>query len=415
MSLAPLTTLNHGVMLLAPRIRQARASPTAEISNAVRRLRGTGRTVINLGEGELDFDTPDHVQSAGIEAIRSGNTKYTPVSGTQEIRQAIIQKFQSENGLHFEATEVIAGTGAKQIIFSAFQATVSQGDEVILPAPYWVSYPDMVRLADGTPVVIGCDENASWKLRPEQLAAAITPRTRWVVLNSPNNPTGAIYSRQELAALAEVLVDNPHVLILSDDIYEHIRYDGDFATIAAVEPRLAERTLTVNGVSKAYSMTGWRLGYAGGPAWLISAIDMLHSQSTSNPSSISQAATICALQHGTQFLTEWIAELKARRDLAAKILNTATGLRTGLPEGAFYLFVNCNATLGRQTPDGTIIDDDLYFAKYLLESVGVGTVHGSAFGAPGYIRVAYAIDRDILKNACNKIVEACAALGNRSA
>lgn len=410
LSLAPPTTKDDGGTFLAPRLRHTQASPTAEISNAVRRLRAEGRIVINLGEGELDFDTPRHVQDAGIEAIRSGHTKYTSVSGTQELKRAIVHKFHVENDLHFELTDVIAGSGAKQIIFSAFQATVSQGDEVILPAPYWVSYPDMVTLADGKPVVISCDEDGGWKLRPEQLAAAITPRTRWVVLNSPSNPTGAIYSRQELAALAEVLVAHPHVLILSDDIYEHIRYHGAFVTIAAVDPRLKDRTLTVNGVSKAYSMTGWRLGYAGGPAWLISAIDMLHSQSTSNPCSISQAATVCALQHGTQFLTDWIAELKARRDLAAKIVNTAVGLRTGLPDGAFYLFVDCKGALSKKTPEGIIIGSDFDFARYLLNSAGVGTLHGSAFGAPGYIRIAYAIDRNILENACNQIVETCASL-----
>lgn len=410
MSQTSLTPHDHEGAFLAPRLRQAKPSPTSEISNAVRRLRAAGRTVINLGEGELDFSTPVHVQDAGVKAIRSGVTKYTPVSGTDELKRAIVEKFRTENDLHFEATEVIAGAGAKQIIFSAFMATLSQGDEVILPAPYWVSYPDMVRLADGSPVVITCDENAAWKLGPQQLAAAISPRSRWLVLNSPSNPTGAIYSRQELAALAEVLVAHPHILVLSDDIYEHIRYDCEFATIAAVEPDLKNRTLTVNGVSKAYSMTGWRLGYAGGPAWLISAIDMLHSQSTSNPSSISQAATVCALQRGTSFLSEWIVELRARRDLAAKIINTASGLRTGVPDGAFYLFVNCSGTLGTRTPDGGIIGSDLDFASYLLNSIGVGTVPGSAFGTPGYIRIAYAIDRDTLESACNRIVEACGNL-----
>jgi aspartate aminotransferase len=395
---------------LAPRVRHAKPSPTAEISNAVRRLQSTGRAVINLGEGELDFETPRHIQDAGIDAIRAGQTKYTPVSGTAALKQAIIGKFRNENGLKFEPGEVIAGAGAKQIIFSAFLATVCEGDEVVLPAPYWVSYPDMVRLADGTPVVLNCDENSGWKVRPEQLAAAITPRTRWVVLNSPSNPTGAIYSARELRELADVLLTHPHVLVLSDDIYEHIRYAGDFATIAAVEPRLKERVLTVNGVSKAYSMTGWRLGYAGGPKWLIAAIDMLHSQSTSNPSSISQAATICALETGTQFLEEWIAELRARRDLAAGILNAAQGLRTAVPEGAFYLFVNCTGTFGKKMTDGKVIGTDLDFANYLLDSVGVGTVHGSAFGTPGYIRVAYAIDREILEKACRMIVEACGNL-----
>jgi aspartate aminotransferase len=391
-------------------MRQARVSPTAEISSAVRRLQSAGRPVINLGEGELDFETPGHIQDAGIDAILHGQTKYTPVSGTPALKRAIVEKFQSENQLHFHPDEVIAGTGAKQIIFSAFLATVSQGSEVLLPAPYWVSYPDMVRLAEGTPVVVSCDENAGWKLRPEQLAAAITPQTRWVVLNSPGNPTGAIYSRNELAALSDVLLAHSHVLVLSDDIYEHLRYSGDFATIAAVEPRLKERVLTVNGVSKAYSMTGWRLGYAGGPKWLISAIDTLHSQSTSNPSSISQAATVRALQTGTPFLSDWLSELKARRDEAVKILSTAKWLRTNVPNGAFYLFVDCKRTLGRKRPDGSAISSDLDFANYLLNSVGVATVHGTAFGTPGYIRIAYAIDRGALAAACGNIVQACERL-----
>ena len=395
---------------LAPRLQQVRPSPTAVISEKIRALRAAGRSVINLGEGELDFDTPHHVKAAGIRAIEAGDTKYTAVSGTPALKQAIIDKFRNENGLSFGPGEVIAGTGAKQIIFNAFLASVAQGDEVIVPAPYWVSYPDMVRLAEGTPVVVACEENARWKLRPEVLAAAITPRTRWLVLNSPNNPTGAIYSRGELAALAEVLLAHDHVLVMADDIYEHMRYGGDFATIAQVEPRLRERTLTVNGVSKAYSMTGWRIGYAAGPSWLIAAIDTLHSQSTSNPSSISQAAAVEALKGGTAFMADWIAELTARRDHAVAAINHARGLRCTAPEGAFYLFVNCAGTFGRRAPDGRTIDDDLGFANYLLDSVGVGTVHGAAFGAPGYIRIAYAVDRDVLADACSRIVNACAAL-----
>jgi len=399
-----------GQAFLAPRIRQAKPSPTAAISDKIRTLRGAGRSVINLGEGELDFDTPLHVKEAGIQAIRNGDTKYTAVSGTRALKQAIIEKFRKENALSFMPEEIIAGAGAKQIIFNAFLATVSQHDEVILPAPYWVSYPEMVRLAEGTPRIVACEENAGWKLRPEELAAAITPRTRWLVLNSPSNPTGAIYSQQELASLAEVLLAHEHVLVMSDDIYEHLRYSGDFVTIAAVEARLRDRTLTVNGVSKAYSMTGWRIGYAAGPSWLVSAIDTLHSQSTSNPSSISQAATVCALQGGTEFMAEWIAELKMRRDLAAKAVNSAKGLRTGIPDGAFYLFANCIGTIGCRTPDDKTIRDDLDFANYLLDSVGVGTVHGSAFGTPGYIRIAYAVDRDVLVDACARIVKACNAL-----
>jgi aspartate aminotransferase len=366
--------------------------------------------VINLGEGELDFDTPRHVKAAGIQAIQDGDTKYTAVSGTQALKQAIIDKFRNENGLSFGHKGVIAGAGAKQIIFNAFLASVALGDEVIVPAPYWVSYPDMIRLAEGTPMIVPCEENAGWKLRPEALEAAITSRTRWLVLNSPNNPTGAIYSRRELAALAEVLLAHDDVLVLADDIYEHMRYGGDFATIAEVEPRLRERTLTVNGVSKAYSMTGWRIGYAAGPAWLIAAIDTLHSQSTSNPSSIGQAAAVGALKGGTDFMAEWIAELTARRDHAVTAINVAKGLRCTAPEGAFYLFVNCADTLGRLTPEGKRIDDDLGFATYLLESVGVGTVHGSAFGTPQHIRIAYAVDRDVLADACTRIIRACEAL-----
>jgi aspartate aminotransferase len=399
-----------GQMFLAPRIRRAKPSPTAAISDKIRTLREAGRSVINLGEGELDFDTPPHVKEAGVKAIRDGDTKYTAVAGTQALKQAIVEKFFNENALSFLPNEIIVGAGAKQIIFNAFLATVSRDDEVILPAPHWVSYPEMVRLADGTPRIIACEENAGWKLRPDALAAAITPRTRWLVLNSPSNPTGAIYSRQELALLAEVLLSHEHVLVMVDDIYEHIRYSGNFSTIAAIDPRLRDRTLTVNGVSKAYSMTGWRIGYAGGPLWLISAIDMLHSQSTSNPSSISQAAAVRALQGGTWFMADWLSELRMRRDLAAKAVNSAKGLRTGIPDGAFYLFVNCTGTIDRKTPDGRTIKDDVDFADYLLDSVGVGTVHGSAFGTPGYIRIAYAVDREVLKDACARIVKACDAL-----
>ena len=373
-------------------------------------MRATGRSVINLGEGELDFDTPVHIKDAGIAAIRDGDTKYTAVSGTAALKRAIVEKFRTENQLEYAQDEVIAGTGAKQIIFNAFQATVAQGDEVIVPAPYWVSYPDMIRLADGAPRFVACEENSQWKLRPEALAAAINPRTRWLVLNSPNNPTGAIYSTADLRTLADVLLDHPDVLVLADDIYEHMRYGGDFATIAQVEPRLHHRTLTVNGVSKAYSMTGWRLGYAGGPAWLISAISTLQSQSTSNPSSISQAATVRALTGGTAFMVEWMAELKARRDQTVAALNAAPGLRCTPPDGAFYVFANCVGTIGLRTPDGRRIENDLGLANYLLDSVGVGTVHGSAFGTPHHLRVAYAVERDVLADACNRLVQACSAL-----
>jgi aspartate aminotransferase len=395
---------------LAPRLARVRPSPTAAISDKVRALAAAGRSVINLGEGELDFDTPLHVREAGIEAIRAGETKYTAVAGTRVLKDAIIAKFRGENGLDYAADEVIAGTGAKQLIFNALLATVRDGDEVIVPAPYWVSYPDMVALADGIPRIVACEENAGWILRPEALAAAITPRTRWLLLNSPNNPTGAIYTRRELAALAEVLRPHDHVLVLADDIYEHVRYAGEFATIAQVEPRLRDRVLTVNGVSKAYSMTGWRLGYAAGPAWLVAAMETLQSQSTSNPSSISQAAAVCALRGGTGFMAQWIAELRARRDLVVSMLDLAPGLRCAAPAGAFYVFVNCAGVIGKRAPDGRAIADDLDLATWLLDSAGVGTVHGAAFGASPYLRIAYALERSVLGEACARIVDACRRL-----
>ena len=364
--------------------------------------------MINLGEGELDFDTPLHVKEAGIQAIRDGDTKYTAVSGTDALKNAIVEKFHKENGLSFALEEIIAGAGAKQIIFNAFQATVSQDDEVIIPAPYWVSYPEMVRLADGAPRIISSRECRSGRpgrtCRRDHTAHALAGS------KFSDNPTGAIYSRHELASLAEVLLAHEHVLVMSDDIYEHIRYSGDFVTIAAVEARLRNRTLTVNGVSKAYSMTGWRIGYAAGPSWLISAIDTLHSAEHVESSSISQAATVRALRSGREFITDWIAELRVRRDLAVKAINSAKGLRTGTPNGAFYLFVNCMGTIGCRTPDDKIIRDDLDLANYLLDSVGVGIVHGGAFGAPGYVRIAYAVDRDVLADACGRIINACNAL-----
>jgi aspartate aminotransferase len=399
-----------GSVHLAPRVRRIRPSPTAVISERLRELKAAGREVINLGEGELDFDTPAHVAEAGIAAIRRGDTKYTSVAGTSELKRAIAEKFLGENGLHFQPEEIIAGSGAKQLIFNALLATVREGDEVIVPAPYWVSYPDMVRLADGTPRIVACEENAGWKLRPEALAAAITPRTRWLLLNSPNNPTGAVYSATELEALAEVLLAHEHVLVLSDDIYEQIMYDGSFATLAQVAPRLRNRILTVNGVSKSYSMTGWRLGYAAGPTWLIEAIEKLQSQSTSNPSSISQAAAAEALRGDQSFLRTWIVELKGRRDEAINILNEAPQLRSRPPTGAFYIYVDCSAALGMKTPTGHDIETDADLAAYFVDAAGVGTVAGEAFGASPYLRIAYAVPKPTLRLACSRIVESCKLL-----
>ncbi len=397
--------------LLAPRLRRVRPSPTAAISDQVRALSAAGTDVINLGEGELDFDTPAHIKQAGIDAIVQGDTKYTAVAGTAALKHAIMTKFNRENRISYRPDEVIAGSGAKQLIFNALLATVSSGDQVIIPAPYWVSYPDMVALAEGEPRIVHCLESDGWKLQPEVLAAAITPKTRWVILNSPNNPTGAVYSADELHALAAVLLEHPQVLVMADDIYEQICFvPGIFATLAEVEPRLKERILTVNGVSKGYSMTGWRLGYAGGPAWLISAMQILQSQSTSNPSSISQAATVAALEQGNAFIADWIDILTHRRTLIMNCVNAIDGLSAETPPGAFYVFANCQGMSGKTTPSGDILRTDEDFAAYLLKSGHVATLQGSAFGAPGYLRIAYAIDDNRLQEACERITRACREL-----
>lgn len=396
---------------LAPRLRRVRPSPTAAISDQVRALSAAGVDMINLGEGELDFDTPAHIKQAGIDAIVQGDTKYTAVSGTAALKQAIIAKFSRENGLHYTLGEVIAGTGAKQLIFNALLATVAAGDRVIVPAPYWVSYPDMVALAEGDACIVPCAEEHGWKLQPADLTAAITPATRWLILNSPNNPTGAIYTRAELQALAAVLLDHPQVLIMADDIYEHLCHQPDaFATLAQVEPRLKDRILTVNGVSKGYSMTGWRLGFAGGPAWLIAAMQMLQSQSTSNPSSISQAATVAALEQGREFIGPWLDILHRRRRRIMACVATVDGLSAALPPGAFYVFANCAGLLGKITPAGNTLTSDGEVAAYLLETAHVATLQGSAFGVSPYLRLAYAIDDDRLELACERITEACRAL-----
>lgn len=395
--------------ILAPRMAKVRPSITAAVSDLARSLADSGRSIINLGEGELDFETPEHIKQVAIDAIRSGATRYTAVAGTAPLKQAIIEKFRSENGLSLTAAEVIAGTGAKQLIFNALLATVSEGDEVIVPSPYWVSYPDMVGLAGGTVKIVRCEENHGWKLRPEALEAAITPATKWLLLNSPGNPSGALYTRQELAALAEVLRRHEQVMILSDDIYEYIVFEGTFHTLAQVEPRLKGRVLTVNGVSKSFSMTGWRIGYAGGPDWLIQAMQTLQSQSTSNPSSISQAAAVGALQAKRHFLNAWIVTLRQRRDLAAATLEKA-GLRCTLPAGAFYLFVNCSELLGKTTSKGDLVDSDVALASFLIETTSVAVVPGIAFGMANHLRIAFGVETEQLRIACKRIVEACAQL-----
>lgn len=389
---------------LARRMQRVRPSPTATISDQVRALEAAGNTVINLGEGELDFATPANISYAGIAAIVQQQTKYTAVSGTSELKQAIANKFARDNQLSFNPQEIIAGSGAKHLIFNALLATLDAGQEVIIPAPYWVSYPDMVTLAEGEPVIVPCHEQQGWKLQPQDLAAALTPATRWVILNTPGNPTGAVYSAQELQALANVLSGHPQVLIMADDIYEPLRYDNTpFSTFAQVAPQLADRTLTINGVSKSHAMTGWRLGYAAGPAWLINAMQILQSQSTSNPSSISQAAAVVALQQPAKFLAEWIAVLDRRRQQVLETIAASNGLRASAPQGAFYIFANCTSLIGRSTPQGEVLADDKAVASWLLQDARVALLHGSAFGTPGYLRIAYAVEDGLLREACQRL------------
>lgn len=395
----------------ARRMQSVRPSPTAAISDQVRALEAAGKQVINLGEGELDFATPAHISYAGIAAIVQQQTKYTAVSGTAALKTAIAAKFARDNQLHYRPEEIIAGSGAKQLIFNAFLATLDAGQQVIIPAPYWVSYPDMVALADGEPVIVPCEEQHGWKLTPEKLAAALTPSTRWLILNSPGNPTGAIYSKQELSALAEILADYPQVLVMADDIYEPLRYDNTpFATFAEVAPQLASRTLTVNGVSKSHAMTGWRLGYAGGPQWLISAMQILQSQSTSNPSSISQAAAVAALNQPADFFADWLQTLDKRRQRVLAMIAATDGLSANTPEGAFYIFANCQQLIGRVTPEGETLESDKALANWLLAHTQVAVLHGSAFGTPGYLRIAYAVEDGLLESACQRIEKACGLL-----
>ncbi|WP_282757712.1 pyridoxal phosphate-dependent aminotransferase [Komagataeibacter saccharivorans] len=395
---------------LAPRMGMIGASPTAAISDTVRTLAASGVTVDNLGEGELDFDTPAPIAEAGIAAIRAGLTKYTAVAGTTGLKDAIRAYFRQRNGLDFAQNEVIASCGAKQIIFNAFLATLDAGDEVIVPTPCWVSYPDMIRLAGGTPVLVPCHASNGWKLTPEDLAAAITPRTRWVILNSPNNPTGAVYPAAELGALCDVIAPHDNVMIMADDIYEAIVFDTTFATPAALRPALASRILTINGVSKSFSMTGWRLGYAGGPSWLIAALDTLQSQSTSNPSSISQNAARAALSGGVGFLDEWLPILRRRRAIVMDMVRTTPGLDAVLPEGAFYVFADVSGCLNRTTPSGQVLRTDVDFATYMLEAARVALVPGSAFRAPGHVRIAFGVDTDVLAACCARMHTACMAL-----
>ena len=370
-----------------------------------------GIDVIGLSAGEPDFDTPDFVKDAAIAAIRAGKTKYTNVDGTPELKAAIAAKFLRDNDLTYAANEISVNVGGKHTLFNALVATVDAGDEVIIPAPYWVSYPDIVNFAGGTPVIISAGANQLYKILPAQLDAAITPRTKWVMLNSPSNPTGAAYSATELLALGEVFRRHPHVMIMTDDMYEHVWYaDTPFKTIAQVCPDLYERTITINGCSKAYSMTGWRIGFAGGPAWLIKAMSKLQSQSTSNPCSIAQAAATAALSGDQSFLAERNAAFLKRRDLVVRMLNDAPGLHCPTPEGAFYVYPDATGCMGKTTPKGKRIDNDADLIDYFLDEVRVAAVNGEAFGLGPAFRISYATSEAILTDACTRIQEACAAL-----
>ena len=395
----------------ASRLDRIKPSPTLAVTAKARELKAAGRDVIDLGAGEPDFDTPGHIVEAAIEALKRGETRYTPVNGTEALRRAIADKFKRENGLAYGPDQIAVSCGAKQIIYNAIAATIEPGDEVIIPAPYWVSYPDIVLLAEGQPVFVPCPENNGFKLRPEDLEAAITPRTKWLILNSPSNPTGAAYSRDEMRGLTELLLGHGRVWVMSDDIYEHVTYDGfEFTTPAQVEPALYGRTLTVNGVSKAYCMTGWRLGYAGGPPALIAAMTKIQSQSTTHTSSISQAAAAEALSGPQDFIARHNAVFKQRRDLVVDMLNQVDGITCHRPEGAFYVYPSCAGAIGKTAPDGTAIKTDTDFATYLLAAEGVAVVPGEAFGHSPYFRLSYATSTELLEEACRRIQRASTAL-----
>ncbi|MGK6318809.1 pyridoxal phosphate-dependent aminotransferase [Sphingomonas sp. DT-204] len=398
---------------MKPSAALGRIQPSATLAMTARvfELKRQGVDVIGLGAGEPDFDTPEHVKEAGIQAIRDGRTKYTNVDGTPELKDAIVAKFARDNNLSYGTDQVTVNVGGKHTLFNAIVATVDPGDEVIVPAPYWVSYPDVVQFAGGTPVFVEAGVKQGYKLRPEQLEAAITPRTKWVILNSPSNPTGAAYSEGELKALGEVLARHPHVWVFADDMYEHIVYDGfTFRTIAEVCPDLYERTLTVNGCSKAYAMTGWRIGFAGGPAWLIKAMAKLQSQSTSNPCSIAQAAAVAALTGPQGFLKERAAAFQSRRDLVVSMLNQATGIHCPRPEGAFYVYPDVSGLIGKTTPGGKAIASDEDLIGYFLDDARVAAVHGAAFGLSPAMRISYATSESALREACERIQTAAAAL-----
>ena len=392
-------------------LARIKPSPTLAITSRVQELKRAGIDVIGLGAGEPDFDTPEFIKEAGIKAIRDGKTKYTNVDGTPELKEAVQLKFKRDNALDYDINQITINAGGKHTLFNAMVSTLDPGDEVVIPAPYWVSYPDVVLFAGGTPVFAAAGAAQNYKLKPEQLEAAITARTKWVILNSPSNPTGAAYSEAELKALGEVLERHPHVWIFADDMYEHIVFDDfKFTSIAQVCPSLYDRTLTANGCSKAYAMTGWRIGFAAGAPWLIKAMSKLQSQSTSNPCSIAQAASVAALTGDQAFLKDNARLFQSRRDLVVSMLNQATGITCPRPEGAFYVYPEFSALIGKATPGGRTIATDEDFVTYLLDDAKVAAVQGEAFGLSPAMRISYATSDDLLREACERIQTACAAL-----
>jgi len=397
--------------ILSENISRIKPSATMAVTNKARELKAAGADIIGLGAGEPDFDTPENIKKAAIEAINNGETKYTAVDGTPSLKNAIIEKFKRENNIIYSADQISVGTGGKQIIFNALLASVDPGDEVIIPAPYWVSYPDIVAFAGGKSIFVECDENSNFKITAEQLSQNINEKTKWVILNSPSNPTGSCYSEAELFEISKVIESNSHVNVMTDDIYEHLVYDGFiFKTISEVNPNIKDQTLIINGVSKAYAMTGWRIGYAAGEKKLIKAMGKLQSQSTSNPSSISQAAAVEALSGDQNFLKSRAEVFKKRRDFVVNSLNKMDGITCIKPEGAFYVFPNCTGLIGKKTKNGKALNNDEDIVTALLEEAGVAVVQGSAFGLQGYFRISYATSDELLSSACERISNFCSEL-----
>ncbi len=396
--------------IISNNLKKIKPSPTIAVTQKARELKAAGKDVIGLGAGEPDFDTPENIKEAAIKAIKDGDTKYTAVDGTPALKKAIVDKFKRENNLDYDLDQITVGAGGKHVIYNAMMATLNEGDEVIVPAPYWVSYPDMVLLAGGTPIILECNEKQGFKVSPSELEKVITPKTKWIILNSPSNPTGACYSESDIRELSKVLTKHSHVYILSDDIYEHVIYEGfKFFTIAQIN-ELKDRVLTMNGVSKAYSMTGWRIGYAAGPKEIVKAIAKIQSQSTTNPSSISQAAAVEALNGKQDFIKERAKSFQERRDFVVKALNEIDGIECLNPDGAFYVFPSCKGLIGKKDLNGNVLNNDSDFVKSLLENSGVAVVQGSAFGLEGFFRISYATSMENLKKALEKISSFCKSL-----